>query len=161
MNFRTAIAGLIIVAGLAGTASAQTPVAPPPKANPGSGATGPEQVKGYLDMAKDTMTKRGFARCRPYWIKGVPKGQSAIYSVSMTPGKACEVAARCDNDCNDIDVWVNNPKGVLIGQNVSLSDEEHMAFVPAMRGQYKFKIEMPGCNAQNQCTGGLVLCCQR
>lgn len=158
MNFRILIAAALVAVGLAGVADAQTRPGQPKSAAAGSPA---EQTKAYLETAKAQMIQRGFVRCRAPWVKAVPRGGNDVYSAAMTAGKACEVAARCDNDCSDVDVFISNPKGAAVGQAVGLTDEEHLAFVPPSSGKYKFKMEMPGCKGQNSCSGGLILCCQR
>lgn len=157
MNFRIVIAALALAAAAIGTADAQTPGRPkaPPTGTPS------EQTRAYLETAKTQMMQRGFVRCRAPWVKALPNGSGETFSAAVTARKACEVAARCDNNCTDIDVFITNSKGKAVGQAVGLTDEEHLAFVPASSGQYKFKMEMPGCKGQNHCTGGMILCCAR
>ncbi len=74
-----------------------------------------EQVRGYLELAEETITEEGFS----YEGEGaswMPAGAESAVVATLRAGQYA-VVGQCDDDCTDLDVWVDQLDGVSLGSD--------------------------------------------
>ena len=89
-----------------------------------------------------------------FFTGSAAKGSSNSHSVTLGAGEWYLVYAVCDQDCDDVDLFLYDPSGSLVASDsdVQASDDFPTAnagfdFEPTSSGTYRLEVKIYGCTA--------------
>ncbi|HEX8431578.1 MAG TPA: hypothetical protein VF625_09830, partial [Longimicrobium sp.] len=85
------------------------------------------------------------------------QGRATEFSVSLAPGRYI-VAAVCDGDCSDLDLFVTNAAG-SVGSDELEDDVPMVDFTVTRAGPHTFRVAMAACSAE-PCAWGATIFAQ-
>lgn len=85
------------------------------------------------------------------------RGGDAIMPVSLAAGAAYLFAARCDNDCLDVDLVLEDEHGREIKADRDNDDTPMFAFRAQASGRYRLRVELADCSTRDCNVGVLVM----
>jgi hypothetical protein len=86
-------------------------------------------------------------------------GSAGFFKVRLERGVLYRLGARCDDDCNDVDLVLRDASGRELIADRDPDDTPGFTFRPNWTGEYTVVIELPasGCNAGRCQVGATVL----
>jgi len=128
-----ALAALMLVAG---PAAAQVP---DPYAR---------ELAQKLSRAETLLVENGYARAAGPFAGGLNQREGRRFSVMMRAGQDYRVVGVCEDRCRNFDLRVNDPNGVMAGQDV-LEDNLPVVHVrPRITGRYTIEVIMVRCASE-------------
>ena len=129
-----AAAALIALALVAGsTASAQTDLR--------------DYLTRQLDSQEPDNADRGFAHAVGPLSGALASDGAAQLPLTLRAGQQIRVVGVCDEDCNDLDLRIMNPRGEVIAQDTRGNDHPVVDVRADMFGQHIIEVGMVDCRA--------------
>ena len=126
---------LLWAAALGALTLAQAPAPEPASAE----AVVDAQFKALADHRRD-MTQQGRFRG---WLDDEAR---VTETVRLTAGATYLVAAGCDGDCSDLDLWVRGPDGAVVAADDGGDDVPVAQFTARASGEYRLEVLMASCD---------------
>lgn len=111
------------------------------------------QVRDQILSAAKTYEARGFALSRSIIVGSLDDNREATHSIDIQIGREYLVIGRCDNDCSDLDLWMNDSAGE-VAKDVDTDDVPQVQAFSRRSGQITIRVGMITCSA-NPCRYGL------
>jgi hypothetical protein len=103
-------------------------------------------IRVQLDSATAVVGRQNY---QPYGTAesgNLARGRSSEFSVSLAPGKYI-IAAVCDGDCDDLDLYVSNTAG-SVGSDELEDDVPMVEFTVEQAGLHTVRVSMAACSAE-------------
>jgi hypothetical protein len=120
-------------------------------AAPASAQSYQQVVAIQLDSATVMFENSGF-RSAPGVLRGESRGSledGGTFTIPMRleAGTQYFFVGVCDQDCNDLDLFLKDEKGAQLASDVELDDVPIVEFVPTRSGTYLLDVGMVSCDA--------------
>lgn len=141
-----------------GAAAPAAPGATTPAAGPAVPAEFQTLISGYLDMyARDAAG--GLPRAAGVADVVVPlrAGGEHRWPLSLQAGRTYAVIGACDNDCDNVDIVLEDASGRQVGADTLGDDYPVVQFTPTASGQYTARIRLVTCTNEPCYVGGRLL----
>jgi hypothetical protein len=120
--------------GLAATAQAQSEWA--------------DQVRYQLDLVKTFAESVGWEQTHDYRIESLRDDESDEFTGDFREGWEYRIVAFCDEDCRDIDLYLEDENGNEIDSDVSTNDVPVIECDPAWSGEFQIRVRMYECEVE-------------
>ena len=127
--------GTLWAAAIGALALVQAP-APEPAATPADVVDA--QFKALAEHRKD-VTQQGRFR------GSLDEDARVTQTLTLTAGATYLVAAGCDADCSDLDLWIRGPDGAVVGEDAGDDDVPVAQFTAPASGDYRLEVLMAAC----------------
>ena len=158
-----AIVGTIVVLGIIGNMmpdhsnapvqQAAVPAAAPEQQQqqePQQQATGDQNAQqiilAQLQQAQSALAQQGFTALGQPYSGGLQQGQNWDVPLDLYAGYDYRVIGVCDRDCNDLDLVLFDPGGVLATQDTSTDDHPLVSIQPTVTGRFNLRVQMYNCS---------------
>ena len=111
------------------------------------------QVRDQILAAAKSYEAQGFALARAIIVGSLDDNRETTHSIDIVIGREYLVIGRCDNDCSDLDLWLNDSAGE-VARDVDTDDIPQVQAFSRRSGQITIKVGMITCSA-NPCRYGL------
>ncbi|MEQ1818842.1 MAG: hypothetical protein ABL871_09545 [Terricaulis sp.] len=100
-----------------------------------------------LDNQEPNNSERGFAHAVGPLAGSLASSRAAQLPLTLRAGQEIRIVGVCDEDCNDLDIRVLNPRGEIIAQDVRGNDHPVVDLRAEMFGQHTIEVGMIDCDA--------------
>lgn len=116
------------------------------------------QLDGYLDNYQQNLAAGyGSAGVRDV-ITGLGAGDEYRWNLgTLRGGQTYRILGACDQDCNDVDIFLEDSRGQQIGQDVALDDHPFIELTPGRDEQFTVRIRLVNCSVEPCYVAGRVL----
>jgi hypothetical protein len=128
---------LVLCAGTAAPASAQSYA---------------QQVWNQLQRVYDVADGNAYS-LRNYIIGKLNNGARDTWTFTLEANTSYLITGACDNDCSDLDIFINDPSGTQVAKDDTADDIPVVRFDTRGAGRYTVEIRMYACSA-NPCYFG-------
>lgn len=147
ITLKSVVAALAVAGALAAAAPATTQAA---SSNPYIA-----EVLDQMDVVVDRYRREGFRLLVADWAT-IRRDGAGRMSVELQAGVEYLFSARCDGDCSDVDLVLEDHNGREIKADRDADDTPSFTFRPERSGRYNVKVEVANCSAR-QCKAGVVV----
>ncbi|MEZ5956656.1 MAG: hypothetical protein R3C27_05520 [Hyphomonadaceae bacterium] len=117
----------------------------------GSTASAQADLRDYLTRQLDNQepdnADRGFAHAVGPLSGVLADDGTAQFPLTLRAGQQIRIVGVCDEDCNDLDLRIINPRGEVIGQDTRGNDRPVVDVRADMFGQHIVVVSMADCRA--------------
>ena len=106
------------------------------------------QVRFQLDLVKTFAQSVGWQQTHNYRIEALEDDADDYYTAEMDAGWEYRIVAFCDNDCTDIDLYLEDENGNEIDSDVSTNDVPIIECRPSWTGQFQIRVRMYECEVE-------------
>ncbi len=106
------------------------------------------QVRFQLDLVKTFAASVGWEQTHEYRIEALQDDESDFYTADMDDGWEYRIVAFCDEDCSDIDLYLEDENGNEIDSDVSTDDVPIIECRPAWSGRFQIRVRMYECSVE-------------
>ncbi|WP_296817688.1 hypothetical protein [Brevundimonas sp.] len=111
----------------------------------------------YLDHYVENFGQ-GFSRYgQADVVTALQAGSDYRWNVNLEGGRTYRFFGACDNDCNDVDIIVEDANGREIASDVLTDDYPVVTIAPSASGRYTARILLVNCTVEPCFVGGRVL----
>lgn len=140
------------------TAGIKDPLAAPAASSAGEAQHFRALVSGYLDsyaeaVAGDWPRVRGVDDS----IAAIHTGREHRWQVNLQRGQTYAFVGACDNECDNVDLVVEDPSGREVGSDVLPDDYPVVQLTPSVSGRYTARIVLVSCTIEPCYVGGRLL----
>ncbi|MBN8552115.1 MAG: hypothetical protein J0L52_04355 [Caulobacterales bacterium] len=116
------------------------------------------QLDGYLDNYQENLASGfGSAGVRDV-ITGLQAGNEYRWSLgTLRGGQTYRILGACDQDCTDVDLFLEDSRGQQIGQDIALDDHPLIELTPGRDEQFTVRIRLVNCEVEPCYVAGRVL----
>jgi hypothetical protein len=116
------------------------------------------QLDGYLDNYQQNLAAGfGSAGVRDV-ITGLQAGNEYRWNLgTLRRGQTYRILGACDQDCTDVDLFVEDSRGQQIGQDIALDDHPFIELTPGRDEQFTVRIRLVNCEVEPCYVAGRVL----
>lgn len=116
------------------------------------------QLDGYLDNYEQNLAQGfGSAGVRDV-ITGLQAGNEYRWNVgTLRGGQTYRILGACDQDCTDVDIFVEDENGIEVGRDVALDDHPVVTITPRHDGPFTVRIGLVNCEIEPCYVAGRVL----
>lgn len=107
-----------------------------------------EQVRFQLDLVKTFAESVGWQQTHDYRIESLRDDESDYYTADMRDGWEYRIVAFCDEDCSDIDLYLEDENGNELDSDVSTNDVPIIECRPAWNGEFRIRVRMYECSVE-------------
>jgi hypothetical protein len=115
-----------------------------------------EIVRIQLDSAVSLMRNNGFTQQGGFHNGALNNGTEESISLTLDAGATYAIIGVCDGDCSDMDLLLNDPRGIPAGLDNAVDDHPIIITETTAAGTYELKVQMPGCSV-NPCGYGVAV----
>lgn len=108
------------------------------------------QSRNYLDAAYDRMLGGRDYRLDREITGSLRDGNSETFDIRLEGGRAHAILGACDDDCDDMDLFLVDDDGNEIDSDVSTDSFPIVRYSPRRGGDYRLRVRMYDCN-RNPC----------
>lgn len=116
-------------------------------ANLTTAQTSTEIVWDQLQNSYSEASDLGYS-VKNYIVGGLDADDNTNWTFNFSANKEYIFVAVCDNDCEDIDLYLNNVDGDEIDKDTEEDDYPVVSFSPAYSGKYELKVTMYSCEIE-------------
>ena len=115
-------------------------------------------ISGYLDNYAQHVGG-GWPRARGVAdeIAAIDAGQEHRWRVDLERGRTYAFVGACDNECDDVDIIVEDPSGREVGRDDLTDDFPVVQLSPAASGRYTARLVLVTCTIEPCYVGGRLL----
>lgn len=116
------------------------------------------QLDGYLDNYQQNLAAGfGSAGVRDV-ITGLQAGNEYRWNLgTLRGGQTYRILGACDQDCTDVDLFLEDSRGQQIGQDIALDDHPLIELTPGRDEQFTVRIRLVNCEVEPCYVAGRVL----
>lgn len=115
-------------------------------------------ISGYLDTyAADAAGGWPRARGVNDVVVAINAGQEYRWPVTLQRGQTYAFVGACDNECNDVDIVVEDASGREVASDVLTDDYPVVQYEPTASGRYTARIVLVTCTIEPCYVGGRLL----
>ena len=116
------------------------------------------QLDGYLDNYQQNLAAGfGSAGVRDV-ITGLQAGNEYRWNLgTLRGGQTYRILGACDQDCTDVDLFLEDSRGQQIGQDIALDDHPFIELTPGRDEQFTVRIHLVNCEVEPCYVAGRVL----
>jgi hypothetical protein len=113
----------------------------------GGGSSYAERTMGYLN-AYVSQNFSGWENATRTAEGSLDEGETEDWDVQLNRGTEYIAVAACDQDCDDIDLYVIDPSGSEVASDVSVDDFPTVRFTARRGGTYQVRVRMYSCSVE-------------
>jgi hypothetical protein len=117
-------------------------------------------VTSQLDSAVVLMRGQAFTLQEPYRYGGLADGGEERISVELKGGNTYMFLGTCDEDCDDLDLFLISASGETIDSDVQTDDVPMVTTTVARDGTYFLRVKMHSCSIE-PCAYGIGIFAKR
>ena len=91
-----------------------------------------------------------------YFIGKIGSSDENTYNFNLRSGKRYLIEGVCDEDCEDLDLYISDAKGNELDRDLAVDNSPLLFFEPPSSGRYEIKVSMFACNVE-PCYFGLSI----
>lgn len=107
-----------------------------------------EMVRFQLGLVEAFANSVGYETSHEFHISSLPEGESDEFTATLDEGWDYRIVTFCDQDCDDVDLFLVDENGNDIDSDVSLDDMPIIESQPAWTGQFTIRVRMYSCSAE-------------
>ncbi len=105
------------------------------------------QVQEYLGASADALADEGY-REMDVFTGALDASETEDVWIDLRGGSEYAIVAVCDNDCDDIDLYIYDEDGDEVDSDVSVDDVPVLEIRPRRAGEYRVKVRMYNCETE-------------
>jgi hypothetical protein len=117
-------------------------------------------VTTQLDSAVVLMRGQAFTLLEPYRYGGLDDGAEERLGVELKGGNTYMIVGVCDEDCDDLDLFLTSANGDLIDSDIEPDDVPMLTATVRRDGTYFLRVKMHSCSIE-PCGYGIAVFAQR
>ena len=106
------------------------------------------QVRFQLNIVKTFAESTGWERTHDFEIGSLHEGESDSFTGTFRDGWEYRIVSFCDEDCSDIDLYLQDGYDNEIDSDVSTNDVPVITCRPNRTGEYTIRLSMYGCSSE-------------
>jgi hypothetical protein len=103
------------------------------------------QIERQLDAVEDFVARYGLRPSHNRKIDIIRRNQSDSYNLELDRGVRYMLVGVCDNDCNDVDIYVYDDRNRNVAEFEKFGDLAAVVVNPPRTAQYRIVVSVPGC----------------
>ncbi|MBA2671579.1 MAG: hypothetical protein H0U67_14510 [Gemmatimonadetes bacterium] len=113
---------------------------------PAEAQTGSRIVTTQLDSAVVMMRGQAFTLTEPYRYGGLDSGGEERLGVELKAGNTYMIMGTCDQDCDDLDLFLISASGETVDSDVETDDVPMVTTTVARDATYFLRVKMHSCS---------------
>jgi len=106
------------------------------------------QVQFQFRIIRTFAESVGYQEAHKVLLSSLRDDAEETQNLQLEGGWEYRVMGLCDNDCSDIDLFVNDPSGTQVGSDTGESDAPIVNFTAPRDGRYQVRVRMAACRNQ-------------
>ncbi|NIM49256.1 MAG: hypothetical protein GTN78_19755 [Gemmatimonadales bacterium] len=106
------------------------------------------QVRFQLDLVKAFAQTVGYDQTHDYHIGALNDSDSDSFTVTLREGWDYRIVSFCDEDCSDIDLYLEDENDNEIDSDVEIDDVPIIESRPRWTGRFTIRVRMYECSAE-------------
>lgn len=106
------------------------------------------QVAFQMSIVESFAESVGFSRTHEIIFSSLSEGDSETFSLSLDAGRDYRMIALCDEDCTDIDVYLEDSAGNVLSEDVSLNDAPVVSVSTGKDRSFRLRVAMYSCSVE-------------
>ena len=115
-----------------------------------------DQVKAQIRLIRIAAESEGWRETHEPKYDSLRVGEYSTYNVTLRANMKYKLLGFCDNDCNDLDIFLYDENGNEISRDTSTDSMPVADVAPKWTGQFKVKVKMYACR-RNPCFLGVSI----
>lgn len=107
-----------------------------------------EQVAFQMSIVESFANSVGYEMTHDLIFSSLDEGESETFTVDVRSGFDYRMLALCDEDCSDIDVYLEDMSGDELDQDVSLNDAPVVSMTARSDQQVRLRVRMYSCSTE-------------
>jgi len=107
-----------------------------------------EQVAFQMSVVESFAASLGFSRTHDLLFSSLPEGESETFSLTLDAGRDYRMIALCDEDCSDIDVYLEDGAGNVLDEDVSLNDAPVVSLSSGKNTSFRLRVRIYSCSVE-------------
>lgn len=107
-----------------------------------------EQVALQMGVAEAFANSVGFEKTHEVIFSSLDDGESETFTIDVDGGKDYRMIALCDEDCDDIDIYLENVNGDVLDEDTSLNDAPIVSLTSKGESRYRLRVRMYSCSLE-------------
>lgn len=107
-----------------------------------------EQVAFQMSIVESFANSVGYEMTHDILFSALDEGESETFTVDVRAGFDYRMLALCDEDCTDIDVYLEDASGNALDQDVSLNDAPVVSMTARTDEQVRLRVRMYECSTE-------------
>lgn len=109
-------------------------------------AAAQDLVQQQLQASIEVMANEGFSQRGEFRTGALRNGAEETIRVQLEAGVSYAIVGVCDGDCSDLDLFLNDPAGRPLSQDIAEDDVPVVTAEITRAGSYQLRITMPACS---------------
>ena len=101
-------------------------------------------VERQLELVSSRLRSAGLSKTKT-WIDAMPTGNQQYIDFSLTAHNTYHFIGVCDQDCQDLDLYLRDGDGNLIDSDTSPDDTPIVTVTPKYDGNFRLYVKMVRC----------------
>lgn len=114
------------------------------------------QVVRQLEQSDDVFRQNGLFRSQAIEQGAMLNRQAETHLIRLQAGELFGIAGTCDSDCDDLNLRLYSPGGVLVESDTRVSDMPLMLYRAQVTGLYRVRVTMSSCS-MTPCRYGIAV----
>ena len=107
-----------------------------------------EQVAFQMSIVESFANSVGYEMTHDILFSSLAEGESETFTIDVRNGFDYRMLALCDEDCSDIDVFLEDAGGEVLDSDVSLNDAPVVSYASRGAGQVRLRVRMYSCSTE-------------
>lgn len=107
-----------------------------------------EQVAFQMSIVESFARSVGFEKTHELLFSSLDEGESETFTLNVDAGMDYRMIALCDEDCDDIDIYLEDGAGNVIDQDVSVNDAPVVSLSARADTSYRLRVRMYTCSVE-------------
>ena len=107
-----------------------------------------QNVQFQLDLVKAFANSVGWEKSHDYHIDSMNEGDTGSFTASLDEGWEYRIVTFCDQDCSDVDLYLDDENGNEIDKDEGTDYTPILAVRPRWSGQFTIRVKMYECSSE-------------
>lgn len=107
-----------------------------------------EQVAFQMSVAEAFAKSVGYEMTHELIFSSLDEGESETFTLDVDGGMDYRMIALCDEDCDDIDIYLEDMDGEVLDEDISLNDAPIVALTAKGSTRYRLRVRMYSCSIE-------------
>lgn len=106
------------------------------------------QVAFQMRVAEAFANSVGYDLTDELIFSSLDDGESESFTIDVDGGKDYRMIALCDEDCDDIDIYLEDTNGNVLDEDISLNDAPIVSLTAKGESRYVLRVRMYSCSLE-------------
>lgn len=107
-----------------------------------------QQVAFQMSVAEAFANSVGYEMTHSMIYSSLDEGESETFTLDVDGGKDYRMISLCDEDCDDIDIYLEDMNGNVIDEDISLNDAPVVGLTAKGESRYRIRVHMYSCSIE-------------